>query len=197
MALALLVRGNPFDLIVCARDESRLIYTDELLGTPLANHVRFLLDNGNPENGFDARELLAAATPGAQVDCCGPNSLMDAERSAADGDSKVELHFEAFGATSDSRASGEDNQAPFEVLCRLSEITVLVPPAQSILDTLLEAGVEVDHSCKEGWCGTCLTRCVEGTPMHRDTCLSEADRARYLAVCTARCKDGGQLMLDI
>ncbi len=197
MAQELLDRGDSFELIVCARDESRLIYADELLSTPLANHVRFVLDNGNPEHGLDARALLAAAAPGTQVYCCGPSSLMDAVRAAGSDGSDLDLHFEAFGATSKVSASADDNHAPFEVVCRLSDITLLVQPHTSILDTLLEAGVEVDHSCKEGWCGTCLTRWSEGTPIHRDTCLSEADRSRYVAVCSARCSDGGRLVLDI
>lgn len=197
MAQALLERGDSFELIVCARDESRLIYADELLGAPLANHVRFVLDNGNPGQGLDARALLAAASPGTQVYCCGPNSLMDAVRAAGAHRPDVELHFEAFGAPSSAPASAADDHAPFEVVCRLSDITVVVQPDNSILDALLEAGVEVDHSCKEGWCGTCLTRWSEGTPIHRDTCLSEEDRRRYVAVCSARCADGGKLVLDI
>ena len=197
MAQELLDRGDPFELLVCARDESRLIYADELLSAPLANHVRFVLDNGKPEHGLDARALLAAAAPGTQVYCCGPNSLMDAVRAAGSHGANLDLHFEAFGAMSNAPAKADVNQAPFEVACRLSDITVQVEPDKSILDALLDAGVEVDHSCKEGWCGTCLTRWSEGTPIHRDTCLSEEDRGRYVAVCTARCGDGGRLVLDI
>jgi ferredoxin-NADP reductase len=197
MARELLDRGASFDLIVCARDESRLIYADELLNAPLANHVRFVLDNGNPGEGLDARALLAAAAPGTQVYCCGPNSLMDAVRAAGSHGSNLDLHFEAFGAPSTVAASADDDHVPFEVVCRLSDITVLVQPHKSILDALLEAGVEVDHSCKEGWCGTCLTRWREGTPIHRDTCMSEKDRERYVAVCSALSANGEKLVLDI
>ncbi len=37
-------------------------------------------------------------------------------------------------------------------------------PGQSVLDSLLENGVAIPHSCRNGVCQTCLMRAVEGTP---------------------------------
>jgi 3-ketosteroid 9alpha-monooxygenase subunit B len=30
------------------------------------------------------------------------------------------------------------------------------PPEQRLVDTLLAAGIAVPHSCREGWCGSCV-----------------------------------------
>ncbi|MDT4873253.1 Carnitine monooxygenase reductase subunit [compost metagenome] len=35
----------------------------------------------------------------------------------------------------------------------------------------------MDYSCEAGVCGSCLTRVLEGTPEHRDTFLTDAERA--------------------
>jgi vanillate O-demethylase ferredoxin subunit len=57
--------------------------------------------------------------------------------------------------------------------------------------------VDVDHSCKEGYCGTCLTRWTDGAPIHRDTCMSGKEREKYVALCTARAARGATIVLDI
>jgi vanillate O-demethylase ferredoxin subunit len=46
------------------------------------------------------------------------------------------------------------------------------------LAALLAAGVPVEAGCQTGGCGSCVLAFVEGDPIHKDTCLSAADRAR-------------------
>jgi ferredoxin len=36
------------------------------------------------------------------------------------------------------------------------------PRTQTLVDTLLEAGVNVPHSCREGRCGSCVATVVKG-----------------------------------
>jgi vanillate O-demethylase ferredoxin subunit len=72
-----------------------------------------------------------------------------------------------------------------------------VSAGQSMLDALLDAGIDVDHSCREGYCGTCLTRHIDGSPIHLDTCLSPADRTQYVAVCVSRALRESEIVLDI
>jgi ferredoxin len=63
---------------------------------------------------------------------------------------------------------------------------------------LLEAGCSIDYSCREGVCGSCETKVLEGEIDHRDGVLSKAERAanESMMVCVSGCK-GRHLVLDI
>ena len=73
-----------------------------------------------------------------------------------------------------------------------------VAEGSTILDTLLDAGLDIPHSCADGICGTCATRVIEGIPDHRDTLLSAAEREanKKMLICVSGCK-GSRLVLDL
>lgn len=196
MARGLLNQGKTFELIVCARDENRLIYASELLAPALSRHVRFVLDGGDPDKFLNIKEVMEAQKPGTAIYCCGPHSLMDAVRCIGASFEYLTLHFEAFGAPPVPRDAALKNET-FRVVCKESDLQLDVPADKSILDVLLDAGIDIDHSCKEGYCGTCLTRWTDGVPIHRDTCMSDKEREKYIAVCSGRAARGQALVLDI
>jgi len=86
----------------------------------------------------------------------------------------------------------------FEVRLHRSGRTIIVPAGKTILNTLLDAGVNVDFSCAMGGCGTCETRIVEGIPDHRDLYLSEEEKAEnnVIMICCSRSKSP-VLVLDL
>ncbi len=55
----------------------------------------------------------------------------------------------------------------------------------TIIQALRDAGIAIDSSCESGYCGTCLTRYLDGQPVHRDTVLSEAEQSHCLLPCVA------------
>ena len=65
----------------------------------------------------------------------------------------------------------------FDVVLERSGLTVTVPPERSIMSAVEEAGVGVVSSCAEGTCGTCETRVLDGLPDHRDSVLSDDEKA--------------------
>ena len=73
-----------------------------------------------------------------------------------------------------------------------------MPPGETILDVLLDAGVNVSFSCTEGVCGTCETRVIEGVPDHRDLFLSkeEQEANKTIMICCSGSKSP-RLVLDI
>jgi ferredoxin len=91
-----------------------------------------------------------------------------------------------------------DAAGAFTVELARSGRSFVVPADKSILDTLLEAGIEVDRSCEEGLCGSCETRLLAGTPDHRDFVLSAKQRENNSAVilCVSRATSE-KLVLDI
>ena len=78
----------------------------------------------------------------------------------------------------------------FEVQLHRSGRTIAVPPGETILDMLLDAGVDVSFSCTEGVCGTCETSVIDGIPDHRDSFLSDDERAENskIMICCSRSK---------
>jgi ferredoxin len=86
----------------------------------------------------------------------------------------------------------------FEVVLARSGRTLTVLPDVSVLDAVRGAGVEVLYSCTEGTCGTCETDVLEGEPDHRDSVLTEEERAagETMLICVSRCR-GRRLVLDL
>jgi ferredoxin len=86
----------------------------------------------------------------------------------------------------------------FEVRLNRSARTVTVPPGETILDILLDAGMNVSFSCTEGHCGTCETKVIDGIPDHRDSFLSDEERAENgkIMICCSRSKSP-VLVLDL
>jgi ferredoxin len=86
----------------------------------------------------------------------------------------------------------------FEVELALSGRTLEVRPDQSVLEAVLESGIEVLSSCQEGICGTCETGVLAGTPDHRDSILSPQERAvgDVMMICVSR-SIGPRLTLEL
>lgn len=89
-------------------------------------------------------------------------------------------------------------EGEFEVVLARAGRRFVIGPRDSILDTLLDAGLDVPFSCQEGVCGECLTRVIEGAPDHRDSFLSPAEKASnaVMTICVSRCH-GTRLLLDV
>lgn len=132
------------------------------------------------------QELLQNSADGAHAYCCGPGVFMDTvEELGSVSWSAERLHFERFQA--DASAVHRPEQ-PFTVVLHKSGIRCQVGPGQTIIDALAKAGCEVETSCEQGVCGTCLTRVLDGTPDHRDAYLSKAERqsGTQILLCVSR-----------
>lgn len=79
-------------------------------------------------------------------------------------------------------------KVPFEVHLERSGVTITVPPEQSILAAVDQAGVGVRSSCEEGTCGTCEVPVLDGVPDHRDSVLDEDEReaGNCMMICVSR-----------
>jgi vanillate O-demethylase ferredoxin subunit len=102
------------------------------------------------------------------------------------------VHVEKFHAS--AQPDTADDSA-FDV--ELDGETYHVPAGRSIVEVLEENGCDVDTSCQEGICGTCIMQVLEGAPEHRDSVLTAAERASgdVMAVCVSRAR-GTRLVLD-
>ena len=59
-------------------------------------------------------------------------------------------------------------------------------------------GVEIEMSCEQGVCGTCMCDVIEGEPDHRDVYFTDEEKAsnEQILVCCSRSKSA-RLVLDI
>lgn len=181
--------GLPWHLTYGGRSRRSMAFLGEL--ATYGDKVRVV-----PQDEFGMLELagLLAARGGRHVYCCGPEPLLLAvERLCADWPAGS-LHVERFVAPA---AEGPDEPTAFEVECAESGLTVMVPPDKSMLDALLEAGVDLSYDCREGTCGTCELDLLEGIADHRDAVLSAGERAAGDLVfpCVSRARSG-RLVVD-
>ncbi|MDE1180787.1 PDR/VanB family oxidoreductase [Paraburkholderia sp.] len=186
-------KGRDVRLIYCARDRSQAAFLDELDTRRGDVHLHFDAEHdGRP---FDLAAMLAQQAPGVHAYCCGPNPMLTAFEIACENAGVGNVHIERFAA---SAPLADAQQGSYTVELAKSGRRLAVPAGAALLDVLLEAGVEVDYSCREGLCGACETRVLGGCPDHRDAVLTQSDKAAntVMMICVSGAKSG-TLVLDL
>ncbi|SAL63928.1 ferredoxin [Caballeronia arvi] len=185
MAERLHCAGETFEMHYCARSPQRTAFVSRIMSSELGKSVSIHFDDGEPEQKFNLSATLKQASEGAHLYVCGPRGFMDAVLAEArqQGWPEDRLHYEFFGAVVEQ----EVGDATFQVKLASSGLTVDVPPGCTVVEALAEKGVEVLTSCEQGVCGTCLTRVLEGQPDHRDSYLTDDEKAacdQFLPCCS-------------
>ncbi len=138
------------------------------------------------------QDIIPDYHPGLALYCCGPTRLLDAFSALHPRWPRQQLHQEHFTGVQ----LGDDLHPPFQLELKRSQKTIEVASGITPLQALLEAGVDIDHSCEGGICGACKVTWCEGEPIHRDKVLSQAEREQQLILCVAGCKSQ-KLVLDL
>lgn len=180
--------GLDWELIYCCRTRE----TAAFIGA-WDSGVRFNFDGEPGGQMLDITSVVTSASPNAHLYCCGPTPMLAAFEAATAHLPRERVHVEYFTAAAPAATEGG-----FTVVLARSAKEIVVPPGNSILGALLEAGLNVPHSCTEGVCGTCETRVLEGIPDHRDSILTSAQHAsnRVILICCSGSKTA-RLVLDI
>ena len=152
-------------------------------------------------DGDRLNRILDTILPDADVSdwfLCGPQVLTDIlhDTLVARGHKPESVHRELFIAASPAkrapRAPQVEGKAPVgsqvEVILdgRATSFT-LSPDAESVLDAALKIRGDAPYACKNGVCGTCRARVVEGkVEMDQNFALEEDEVARgYVLACQA------------
>jgi ferredoxin-NADP reductase len=193
--------GKPWTLYYCVRTPSRAAFIDELVAlttTPNAAGQVITVFDGMPGVArLDIAAVVREAPAGSHFYCCGPVPMMKAFEAATSACDDGHVHVEWFSAP----AAAQDHAAAdgsFNVQLKRKGRSFTVPADKSILEVLLDGGVDVDYSCREGLCGTCETRVLAGVPDHRDPILAgkKDPPLNKIMVCVSRCA-GPELVLDL
>jgi ferredoxin-NADP reductase len=186
--------GAQWNLVYGGRQRDSMAFTDELA----AHGDRITICPQDETGILDLESILGTPREDTLVYCCGPEPLLDAVEKACSSWPEGSLHVERFApkAVSDEDRAGALDT--FDVVCQRSGITLQVPSDKTVLEVVEDAGIDVLSSCNEGVCGTCETAVVEGTPDHRDSLLTDAekDASEVMMICVSRSRSE-KLVLDL
>jgi len=197
MAEALAASGASFEVHYCTREPARTAFRDRFASVGIADKTQFYFDSEGARADLDA--ILAQPSGGKHLYVCGPAGFIDAVLTRAEAAQWPEgnVHREYFAAPVSANTDGEGDK-PFQVKLHSSGRVIDVKVGETIVAALAAQGVEVQMSCEQGVCGTCLTRVVDGTPDHRDVYLTDDERAAndQILPCCSRSKSP-VLVLDL
>ena len=182
MAYRLLARNARFTLHYFARSEVHAAFMTLLTRAPFDQHVKLHVGVERETLRAELDACVRDAGTNTHVYTCGPAPFMDVVVEIAETRVPAEaIHLERFKAEP-TTATGASLDC-FDVRVASTGQTVRVDEKTSIVDALASIGIEVDTSCGEGVCGTCMVDVVSGEPEHRDHCLSKAERASNSVIC--------------
>ena len=180
----------------------------EELAARLKN-FRYRVVSSQPEPGWTGasgrinREFVASAVPelGRRVFfLCGPPPFMDAARSILQdlGVVPARIRQEVFGGAGAAPAKPAEPPAStgHKVEFARSGKSIVPAEGQTLLEAAAEAGVEIPSACRQGQCGTCKTRLLDGeVRMAAQDGLDADSRARgFVLTCVGRA--AGNVRLD-
>lgn len=194
MAQALQANGDAFEMHYFVRGAEHLPFGDRLRALGANLHVYAGLDGQGTRAKIESA-LAAAPSSQTEVYTCGPGVMIDCVRdvAVASGIAEESIRFELF--KNDDVPTGG---AAFEVELAKSGKSFTVSSDQSLLKACLENGVNIEASCEQGVCGTCMTGVLSGDLEHHDTYLSKQEResGKWIMPCVSRCKNG-KVVLDL
>ena len=191
MAERLTELKRDWELIYCSRKKADTAFMERLAA--FGPRVKHNFDEEPGGKMLDIAAVVRAVPANAHLYCCGPLPMLGAFETATAELPRERVHIEYFTAKEPPAVSGG-----FKVVLAKSGREFVVPPGKTILDTLLDAGLDIPYSCMEGVCGTCETKVVEGTPDHRDLILTEEEHAagKVMMICCSGSKSE-KLVLDL
>jgi ferredoxin-NADP reductase len=190
MVQRLAEHGRSWQLYYSARSRADMAFLQTLESMTGAT---FHFDDEAAGKFLDIAQLVAQAPNDAHLYCCGPAPMLAAFETATKDWPREQIHIEYFTPKAAPAKSGG-----FTVELARSRQEFFIPEGKTILEVLLDAGVDVDYSCELGICGACEQRVIAGQPEHRDSILTEEEQAANtrVMICCAGC-NSERLVLDL
>jgi len=190
MAARLAREGRNYSLIYCGRQRDSMAYLDKVQQLHDQAQIHISTETGRAD--FDA--ILKQLPRGSHIYACGPETMLDALERLA-GVYQLGLSFELF--SSSSSVLNPELEEPFNVELVDTGKTYRVPRDQTLLQVLLENGVDVPNDCEEGLCGSCEVVVLDGNVEHRDKVLTASERAAGNRMMTCCSRGKGTLKIKL
>ncbi len=136
-----------------------------------------------------------------EIFMCGPSEMMENiyEEAVKSGFLNKDIHREVFthSIKNESRLPNDRVSRRVSIILGGRTYELMVDPNDSILDTALDAGIDVPHSCRYGSCSSCVTKLVSGKIVMLDqSALSDEDIARGLCLTCVGYPESDDLILN-
>jgi glycine betaine catabolism B len=196
-------------LLYCVRTGNDIIFhgeLEELRGRLKNFQYHLLLSQAHAEwtgrRGHVSREFIEDTikeTTSTDFFLCGPPPFMEASRSILTGIGvkPARIMQESFGTSAPMRATADSATEPGVLLEFVrSGKTCLVRAGQTVLEAAEEHGIVIPSSCRQGQCGTCKTKLLEGSVrMDAEEGLDPHSRAQgFVLTCVGHAE--GAVKLD-
>jgi ring-1,2-phenylacetyl-CoA epoxidase subunit PaaE len=214
--------NNKVTLLFCNRDESHIIYHDELpklqetYGDRLTIHIALSKPTGQ-WSGFSSRvnnDILGEVVPSnptmqTEAYMCGPDGFMQTVHEFLTAErawNSDRIHRESFTTNSTSPSTStstsseegvwigdESQKSPAQTLkvtCNGEQHEISVKNDDSILEQLLEAGINAPYSCMDGACMACMGKVQQGLVLQDDYGVLNEDNIedRECLTCQAKAR---------
>ncbi|MDV7449396.1 PDR/VanB family oxidoreductase [Acinetobacter baumannii] len=194
MAYQLAHEGESFELHYCGASPEKCAFVDEIKNGELAKHTTFHFKSEGASHRAFFESAIKDIDSESHIYTCGPVGFMDWVINLATTHDfpEQQIHKEYFQVETDT--SGDS----FEVVAERSGKIIMVEAGETILQALAKEGIEIEMSCEQGVCGTCMCDVIEGEPDHRDVYFTDEEKAsnEQILVCCSRSKTP-RLVLDI
>ncbi|HCJ0332109.1 TPA: oxidoreductase [Acinetobacter baumannii] len=194
MAYQLAHEGASFELHYCGASPEKCAFVDEIKNGVLAQYTTFHFKSEGASHRAFFESAIKDIDSESHIYTCGPVGFMDWVINLATTHDfpEQQIHKEYFQVETDT--SGDS----FEVVAERSGKIIMVEAGETILQALAKEGIEIEMSCEQGVCGTCMCDVIEGEPDHRDVYFTDEEKAsnEQILVCCSRSKTP-RLVLDI
>jgi len=185
--------GLPWRFLYGGRTLAGMAFVDEVL----VHGSAAVLWPEDTHGFLPLRQEIEAVGADTAVYCCGPEPLIAAVEKVCLDLGRPAPHVERFAPKPvDESLVSQDRE--FTVVLNSTGARYPVPVGKSIIAVLEANDVYIDSSCQEGVCGTCEKRIISGTVSHRDSLLSDAEKAQneFMMICVSRATSD-ELVLDM
>ncbi|MBI1447545.1 PDR/VanB family oxidoreductase [Acinetobacter sp. AC1-2] len=194
MAYQLAYEGASFELHYCGASAENCAFVEEIKNGELAKYTTFHFKSEGASHRAFFQSAIKDIDSESHIYTCGPVGFMDWVINLATTHDfpEQQIHKEYFQVETDT--SGDS----FEVVAERSGKIIMVEAGETILQALAKEGIEIEMSCEQGVCGTCMCDVIEGEPDHRDVYFTDEEKAsnEQILVCCSRSKTS-RLVLDI
>ncbi|MCU4565184.1 PDR/VanB family oxidoreductase [Acinetobacter sp. WU_MDCI_Abxc222] len=194
MAYQLAHEGASFELHYCGASPENCAFVDEIKNGELAKYTTFHFKSEGASHRAFFESAIKDIDLESHIYTCGPVGFMDWVINLATTHDfpEQQIHKEYFQVETDT--SGDS----FEVVAERSGKIIMVEAGETILQALAKEGIDIEMSCEQGVCGTCMCDVIEGEPDHRDVYFTDEEKAsnEQILVCCSRSKTS-RLVLDI